>query len=191
MASLIISVGLLVSQPILADYNQPFSVEIHTGAVVPSDTIANVDVDAGFSFGTTVAYYFLDKSLGVYTGFEIDAFDADSVNNIEVSAALLYGYSLGLEYRGEISNSGFGYFARAGVHFSKLKLLDDDDDIRETKYDTGVETSAGFTYELGADWAFRGGIRYKTFSRRFKNSVSSNAAELDSTTLLLGARFNF
>lgn len=190
-ASRIIAIGLLVSQPIFAQTDQVVAVDIHTGPIAPSDTIENIDIDAGWTFGATIAYYFLDRKLGIYTGFDLDVFEADSLSGPETSAAILHGYSLGVEYRGEIPNGKFGYFARGGAHVSKLRLLDDDDEVSETKHDTGFETSAGFTYDIGSDWALRGGIRYKTFSRRFKNSAGSDNAELDSTALLLGARYNF
>ncbi len=189
---LIVVAVFLVSEPLFAEYKQPFSVEFHSGPVFSSDGLTSVDIDDGVAFGATFSYYFLDNRFGLYTGFDLDLFEADSTNNTEIDAAILYGYSFGVEYRGAIPDTKLGYFGRGGVHVSKLQLLDeDDDDLEETKFDAGFETSAGLTYDLGTNWALRGAVRYKTFSRKFRNSVSGNSADLESTSLLFGAMFNF
>lgn len=190
----IIAIGLLISQPIFAQTDQPvgIAIEMHTGPVVPSDSVDNIDIDAGWNFGATATYYVLDNWLGIYAGFEVDSFEADSVSSPDTSAALLFGYSLGLEYSGDIPNNKVGYFARGGMHISKFRILDnDDDELSDTKYDTGIEVSAGLTYDLKRNWALRTGIRYKEFSRRFRNTTVSANAELDSTALMFGARYKF
>jgi len=179
-------------QPAFASPEHPWLFELHVGPSGTDASISDADIGAGFEFGGSIAYHFMDNRVGPYFGWSINGFEADSNAIPDLEAIIYRRVSLGVSYQDSNTEANWGFYVRGGVTSGQIQLDDDDNDkLADSGSGTGLEATTGLTFDLKNNWDLSAGIAYSSLSENLDDVTGDSNADIDAFTLFIGWRLGF
>lgn len=176
-------------QPLSAQ--NPFSVELRTGASFATQDLGDADLSAGFGFEGIVDYRFMPQ-LSAFAGWGWNRFTADeSFLGTDVKFEET-GYLLGLQFTQPIGDGPLALYARAGGIYNHIEVENDAGDItQDSGHGFGFRVGAGLDIDLGSNWLLKPGVRYQALSRELDSEGGPVDVDLTYVAVSVGIAKRF
>ncbi len=173
-----------------ANAQKRWSMELRSGANLPTAKLGNTSLDTGFGFEGSFAYRFL-PNLAAYAGWSWNKFPAaESMlgSNVDFEET---GYLFGLQFIHPIAASKINYLLKAGGTYNHIETENTGGTIiNDTGHGLGWQAGAGIAIPLGNRLQLIPEIRYRTLSRDIKMDNFTTPVNLNYLSASVGLSFS-
>ncbi len=177
----------LLGAPPVSHAQSRFGFELRGGVAIPTQDLADADLQTGLGFEGTIGYRFLPH-LGIYGGWDWHHFNAkQSFAGADLDFEET-GYVFGLRFQHPFGGEtgGVAYQLRAGGTYNHIEVEDNDGElVVDTGHGLGFEVGAGLAIPMGS-WQLVPGVRYRSLKRDFVIGNTTTPGTLAYLALELG-----
>jgi len=179
----------LFALPATANAQDRLSFDLGLGLALPTEDVADADLDPGFGFEGTLAVRVLPH-LWVYGGWDWMMFSADNSFAGATADFEETGYAYGLRFEHPIASaSDLAFRVRVGGTYNHIEIENEEGDlVEDSGHEVGFEAGAGLVLPLWSGWSLTPGARFRTLSQQL--TVEGTATDVDLRYVILEVGFS-